>query len=53
MYNVINFNIFEGNDILYGCLHVMPFLVVCGMSHNSSRFESYGLTKLEDPHMLV
>jgi hypothetical protein len=30
---------------------VMPFLVVCGMSHNSSRFESYGLMKLEDPHM--
>jgi hypothetical protein len=32
---------------------VMPFPVVCGMSHNSSRFESYGLTKLENPHMLA
>ena len=30
---------------------VIPFPVVCGMSHNSSRFETYGLTKLEDPHM--
>jgi hypothetical protein len=27
----------------------MPFSVVCGMSHNSSWFESYGLMKLEDP----
>jgi hypothetical protein len=32
-------------------VHVIPFLVVCGTSHNSSWFESYGLTKLEDPHM--
>jgi hypothetical protein len=31
----------------------MPFLVVCGMSHNSSRFESYGPTKLKDPHMMA
>jgi hypothetical protein len=23
----------------------------CEMSHNSSRFEIYGLTKLKDPHM--
>ena len=30
---------------------VMSFLVVCGMSHNSSWFESYGLTKMKDPHM--
>ena len=30
---------------------VMSFPVVCGMSHSSSRFESYGLMKLEDPHM--
>jgi hypothetical protein len=31
----------------------MPFPVVCGTSHNSSRFESYDLMKLEDPHMLA
>jgi hypothetical protein len=31
----------------------MPFPVVCGTSHNSSQFESYGLVKLEDPHMLA
>jgi hypothetical protein len=30
---------------------VISFLVVCGMSHNSSWFESYGLTKMKDPHM--
>jgi hypothetical protein len=30
---------------------VMPFSVVCGMSHNSSWFESYGPTKVKDPHM--
>jgi hypothetical protein len=45
------FSIFEGNTILVWILNVIPFMVVCGMSHNSSRFESYGLTKLEDPHM--
>jgi hypothetical protein len=28
----------------------MPFSVVCGTSHNSSRLESYGHVKLEDPH---
>jgi hypothetical protein len=28
------------------------FQVVCGTSHNSSRFESYGLMKLKDPHMI-
>jgi hypothetical protein len=26
---------------------IMPFLVVCGTSHNSSRLESYGHEKLE------
>jgi hypothetical protein len=26
----------------------LHFLVVCGMSHNSSQFESYDLMKLED-----
>jgi hypothetical protein len=26
---------------------VIPFPVVCGMSHNSSRLESYGHEKLE------
>jgi hypothetical protein len=31
---------------------VMPFPVICGMSHNSSRLESYGLVKLENPHVL-
>ena len=31
----------------------MPFPVVCGSSHNSSWFESYGLTKLNDPHMIA
>ena len=30
----------------------MPFPVVCGVPHNSSRFESYGLMKLKDPHMI-
>jgi hypothetical protein len=30
---------------------VMPFLVVCGMSHNSSWFESYSLTKMKDSQM--
>jgi hypothetical protein len=29
---------------------VMPFLVVCGTSHNSSRLDIYGHVKLEDPH---
>jgi hypothetical protein len=28
---------------------VIPFPVVCGMSHNSSRFEIYGLTKIGGP----
>jgi hypothetical protein len=28
---------------------VIPFLVVCRMSHNSSRLESYGHEKLETP----
>jgi hypothetical protein len=30
----------------------MPFPVVYGISHNSSRFESYGLTKFKDPYMI-
>jgi hypothetical protein len=28
----------------------MPFPMVCVMSHNSSRLESYGHVKLENPH---
>ena len=28
----------------------MPFPVECGMSHNYSRFESYGHVKFENPH---
>jgi hypothetical protein len=31
----------------------IPFPMVYGTSHNSSWFESYGLTKLENPHMLA
>jgi hypothetical protein len=27
----------------------MPFPLVCGTSHNSSRLESYGHEKLENP----
>ena len=38
-------------EIVGGIVLVTPFLVVCGMSHNSSWFESYGLTKMKDPHM--
>jgi hypothetical protein len=51
MYNGMSFDIFEGNDYSIWIVHVIPFLVLCGTSHKSSRFESYGLTKLEDPHM--
>jgi len=29
---------------------VMPFPVVCGTSHNSSRLESYDDMKLENPY---
>jgi hypothetical protein len=47
------FDIFEGKNHSIWIVHVMPFSLVCGTSHNSSRFESYGLTKLEDPHMLA
>jgi hypothetical protein len=30
---------------------VIPFPVVCGISHNSSRLESYGHEKLENPDL--
>jgi hypothetical protein len=29
----------------------MPFPMVCGTSHNSSRLESYGHEKLENPSL--
>ena len=44
--------IFQWNYNIWIVL-VMPFLVVCGTSHNSSWFESYGLTKLKEPHMMA
>jgi hypothetical protein len=50
MYNGMSFNIFEGKDYSGWIVHVMPFPVVCGTSHNSSRLESYGHVKLENPH---
>jgi hypothetical protein len=49
MYNGMSFNIFEGKTNSIWVVHVMPFLVVCGTSHNSSRLESYGHVKLENP----
>jgi hypothetical protein len=49
MYNGMIFNIFEGNNILYGYYMSFHFPVVCGTSHNSSRLESYGHEKLENP----
>ena len=48
MYNGMCLNIFEGMDYIW-IIHVIPFLVVCGMSHKSSRSESYGHEKLENP----
>jgi hypothetical protein len=32
---------------------VMTFPVICGTSHNSSRLESYGFVKLENPHVFL
>jgi hypothetical protein len=40
---------FLRETILYGHFFVIPFPVVCGMSHNSSWLESYFHEKLETP----
>ena len=41
---------FVSEDYSRWIVHVMPFLVVCGTSHNSSQLESYDHMKLENPH---
>jgi hypothetical protein len=46
----MSFDIFEGKTILYGYYMSFHFPVVCETSHNSSRLESYGHVKLENPH---
>jgi hypothetical protein len=50
MDNVTCFDIFVGKDYSRWKVHVIPFPVVCGTSHNSSRLKSYGHVKLENPH---
>jgi hypothetical protein len=42
-------NEFFRETILDGIVIIIPFPMVCGMSHNSSRLESYDHVKLENP----
>jgi hypothetical protein len=43
----VNFSV----KLSYMEVFVMSFPVVCGTSHNSSRLESYGHEKLENPSL--